>query len=155
MKMPLLGGRAPSQIAIIVNDIEASKESYAAFLGLDVPPTQDVGKYEITKTEYMGQSAPLASCKLAFFDMGNIQLELIEPNAEKSTWRDHLEKHGEGLHHFGYNVPDIFKAMDDMKAQGYTLTQFGYYGDASGAYAYFDATKDLKCYIELLCSFKK
>lgn len=155
MNIPVLGTYTPSQVAIIVNDIEASKKSIAAFLGLDVPPTQDVGKYEITKTEYMGQPAPLASCKLAFLELGNIQLELIEPNAEKSTWRDHLEKHGEGLHHFGFNVPDIFKAMDDMKNQGFKLTQFGYYGDGNGAYAYFDATEKLKCYIELLCSFKK
>lgn len=155
MNLPVLGTCSPSQVALIVKDIEASKKSIALFLGQDVPPTQDVGQFEITKTEYMGSPAPEASCKLAFFNMGNIQLELIEPNEAQSTWRDHLEKHGEGLHHLGYNVPDIFKAMEDMKAQGYKLTQFGYYGDGNGAYAYFDATEQLKCFIELLCSFKK
>ncbi|MBE5778599.1 MAG: VOC family protein [Clostridiales bacterium] len=153
MNLPVLGTYTPSQVAVICHDIEATKKAYALFLGKEVPPTVDAGEYSVTKTEYYGQANPDASCVMAFFDLGNIQLELIQPNEAKSTWRDFLEKNGEGLHHLAFNVPDINKAMDDMKAQGFELTQFGYYGDGSGAYAYFDATKQLKCFVELLCSF--
>lgn len=153
MNMPVLGTCTPSQVAIICRDIEATKKAYALFLGKEVPPTIDGGEYSVTKTEYYGQPKPDANCLMAFFDLGNVQLEIIQPNEAKSTWRDFLEKHGEGLHHMAFNVPDIHKAMEDMNAQGFELTQFGYYGDASGAYAYFDATEKLKCFVELLCSF--
>ena len=153
MSAPLLGNASPCQIGMIVRDIEASKVRWAAFLGMPVPPTQPCGDYAVCKTEYMGQPAPEANSKLAFFDLPNIQLELIEPNEARSTWRDFLEKHGEGIHHYGYQVADIRSSMEDMKAAGYQLTQFGYYGDASGAYAYYDCTKELNCFVELLCSF--
>jgi len=36
-----------------------------------------------------------------------------------------------------------------------TCTQRGKYGDASGEYAYMDATADLKCFIELLENYNK
>jgi len=149
----ILGTKSPCQIGMIVKDIEVSKQKVAAFYGIDTPPTVGGGDFAITKTRYMGQPAPDANCKMAFFEMGNIQLELIEPNEFKSTWRDHLEMVGEGMHHLGFIVDDIFKRMEMMKEAGYKLTQFGYYGDGNGAYAYYDCTEELKCYVELLCSF--
>lgn len=149
----LLGTYTPCQIAMIVKDVEESKKAIARFLGQEVPPMVGSGDDSVAKTVYMGERSPDTDCKMAFFDLGNIQLELIEPGPGKSTWRDHLEQHGEGLHHFGYQVPDIFKAMEDMKNAGYECTQWGYYGDGSGAYAYFDCTRDLKYFVELLCSF--
>lgn len=149
----LLGGNTPCQIGMIVKNIEEAKVKYAAFLGTEVPPTVSCGEYEVTQTIFRGQPAPEASSKLAFFDLPNIQLELIEPNEAPSTWREFLDEHGEGIHHYGWQVKDFDKAIADMEAAGYTLVMWGKYGDASGAYAYFDCTKDLKCYIELLCSF--
>lgn len=149
----ILGSLKPCQIGMIVKNIEETKVKVASFYGVEVPPTVDGGRYEITKTEYMGAPAPDANCKMAFFELDNIQLELIEPNEYNSTWRDHLVNVGEGMHHLGFIVDDIFKRMEMMKNAGYKLTQFGYYGSGDGAYAYFDCTEDLKCYIELLCNF--
>ena len=149
----ILGTLTPSQIAIIVNDVEAAKRSYAQFWGVDVPPTVDAGEYAVTKTVYRGRPNEYAGCNMAFFELGSIQFEIIEPNAAQSTWRDWLETHGEGLHHMAYKVKDFFAAMEAMKAEGYECTMWGYYGDASGAYAYFDCMKDLKMYVELLCDF--
>ena len=149
----ILGTKKPCQIGMIVKDVEASKQKVAQLYGLAVPPTVDSGDYAITKTLYKGQPAPDANCKMAFFDFDNIQLELIEPNQFDSTWRDHLVQVGEGMHHLGFIVDDIFKRMEMMKEAGYELTQFGYYGSGNGAYAYFDCTKDVKCYVELLCNF--
>lgn len=149
----ILGTKTPSQVAIIVKDIEASKRAYAAFWGVEVPPTVGGGDYAVTKTEYFGEPAPDANCKMAFFSLGNIQFEIIEPSSAQSTWRDFLQQHGEGLHHMAYQVKDIYQSMEEMKKAGYTLTQFGFYGGGNGAYAYFDCTKDLACFVELLCSF--
>lgn len=151
----ILGVSTPCQVGMITSDIERARKKWAEFLGVEEPEARWCGEYEICKTEYRGQPAPEANCKLAFFDLPNIQLELIEPNAARSTWRDHLEKYGDGIHHYGYQVKDIREGIDAMKSAGYELVQFGYYGDASGAYAYFDCSADMGCFIELLCSFPK
>ena len=121
MKLPVLGTYTPSQVAIICHDIEATKTAYANFLGKEIPPTVSAGDYVVTKTEYYGEPNPDAASLLAFIELGNITLELIQPNEAKSTWRDFLEKNGEGLHHLAFNVEDIHKAMDDMKAQGFEI----------------------------------
>ena len=150
----ILGTSTAKQIGMIVNDVESSKRKYAELLGVEVPPTIDAGDYVITKTEYMGHPAPEAGCKMAFFDMGAIQFELIEPNAAKSTWRDFLEENGEGMHHLAYETDDLQEGIKACEIFGLKLTQWGHYGDGSGGYAYFDATKELKCFIELLCTYK-
>lgn len=150
----LLGTDLVTQVAIIVNDIEVTKKKYAEFFGVEPPPIIDAGDYEITQTTYMGNPAPRARSKLAFFNVGpNVVLELIEPNGEQSTWQDFLDQKGEGLHHIAF----VVKGMDNQVAAcekfGMTETQRGKYGDGSGEYAYLDATRDLKCFIELLESY--
>ena len=142
-------------MCVIVHDVETAKRKYADFLGVEVPPTVESGDFAITQIEYMGKPAPDAGCKMAFFNLESIQYEIIEPNAARSTWRDFLEEHGEGLHHIAFEVDDLNKSIKDCEDYGFPLTQRGNYGDGSGGYAYLDATKELKCFIELLCSYKK
>ncbi|GFR39044.1 hypothetical protein PRECH8_23400 [Insulibacter thermoxylanivorax] len=48
-----------------------------------------------------------ARAKLAFFDMGSLQLELIEPDEHPSTWREHLDQHGEGVHHIAFQIQGV------------------------------------------------
>jgi 4-hydroxyphenylpyruvate dioxygenase-like putative hemolysin len=92
---------------------------------------------------------------MAFFEAGpNMQLELIQPNGEKSTWQDFLEKHGEGIHHIAFQVNGMEKVLESCTEVGYKTIQRGKYGDASGEYAYLDTVKDLKCIVELLESYK-
>ena len=149
----ILDTSSPCQIGMITNDIIKARKKWAEFLGVNEPALVGCGEYAVTKTEYMGKPAPDAACRMVFFDLPNIQLELIEPNAAQSTWRDALEKNGECMHHYGYQVKDMDASIAAMKAAGYQLTQYGLYGDASGAYAYFDCTAEMGCFIELLCSF--
>jgi len=152
--LPILGTRRATQVCVIVNDVEASKKKYAEFLGVEVPPTVGLGDFAVTQTEYMGKPAPEISNKMAFFSLESLQFELIEPNEAKSTWRDFLEEKGEGIHHIAFEVEDLQKSIQDCKDYGLVLTQWGHYGDGSGGYAYLDATKELGCFIELLCTYK-
>ena len=155
-----------TQVGIIVKNIEKSKQKWAAFLGVPVPPTYNSGDYEVTQTRYKGKAAPKAKCLMAFFDVGpNMQLELIQPNKRKSTWREFLKKNGEGIHHIAFQVKGMDKVLENF-AKGDTKSdtkggeigkikcvQRGKYGDASGEYAYLDTAKDLKCIVELLESY--
>jgi len=150
----ILGTNLVTQVAIIVKDIETTKKKFAQFFGVEEPQTTLGGDYKVTGTAYMGSPAPKAGAKLAFFSVGpNVSLELIEPNGEQSTWQDFLDKNGEGIHHIAFGVKGMDGKIAACQEFGMTLTQRGKYRDASGEYAYLDATKDLKCFIELLESY--
>ena len=151
----VVGTNLFAQVGFIVRDVEATKRKWAAFLGVDVPETQPVGDYEITGTTFMGQPAPKANCNMAFFDVGpGLQLELIEPNEEPSTWRNFLNEHGEGMHHIAFQVRDSARQVANAEAAGLKLVQHGVYGDGGGEYNYLDAP-ELKCIVELLESYKR
>jgi len=145
-----------TQVGFIVKNIEKSKKKWAAFFGVPVPPTVEAGDHKVTQTKYKGKSAPKAKCLMAFFDAGpKMQLELIQPNGEKSTWQNFLDKHGEGIHHIAFNVNGMEKILKTCEEAGIDCVQRGKYGDASGEYAYLDTAKDYKCVIELLENYKK
>lgn len=151
----VLGTNIVAQVGLIVKDVEESKKQWAKFLGVDVPATQPIGDYAITGTEFNGKPAPNAYCWMAFFDVGpGMQLELIQPNDEPSTWRNFLNEKGEGIHHIAFQVKDSKAATANAEAAGLKLVQRGVYGDGSGEYNYFDAA-DLKCVIEILESYRK
>ena len=147
----MLGTNIVTQIGFIVRDVEVSKRKFAAFLGVEPPECVDGGQYEVTGTICHGEPAPYANCLMAFFDAGpNVQIELIQPNGVKSTWQDHLDQHGEGVHHIAFQIKDMDSKIRACELAGMKCTQRGKYGNASGEYAYIDATDDLKCFIELL-----
>ena len=152
MANPVLANRL-AQVGFIVRDVEATKIKFAEFFGVPVPPTCDGGKYEVTGTMVNGEPAPDANCLMAFFDLENIQLELIQPNGVKSTWQDFLYKPGVGIPELA--VPDkstdaIIKSAEKF---GGVCVQRGKYGGGNGEYAYIDFTKDLKCLMETLESY--
>jgi len=145
-----------TQVAIIVKDIEKTKKKWASFFGVPVPPTVQAGDYKITQTKYKGKEAPKAMCQMAFFDAGpGMQLELIQPNGEPSTWQDFLDQKGEGIHHIAFKIKDTKKYIEAYENEGIKCIQQGVYGDGGGEYAYFDTTEDFKCIIETLESYAK
>ncbi len=151
----IMGTMRLAQVGFIVRNVEESKKKMAEFLGVPVPPTQDAGDLAVTGTKVEGRPAPDAGCKMAFFDLENIQLELIEPNEAKSTWRDFLDKHGEGIHHIAFGVKNTEEKIRACEKAGFPCVQRGKYGDGGGEYAYMDATDSLKCIIETLESYEK
>lgn len=143
------------QLGFIVDDVEETKKSVAAFLGVEVPETRHSGVYETTKTVYRGEPATNAECYMAFFEFGNLQVEFIQPNEAPSAWREFLESNGEGLHHLAFQVQNMDDYIQRCEADGMTLVQRGQYREANGQYAFLDAQEKLKFYVELLESYEK
>ena len=81
-----LGSTTVCQIGFIVRDIEASIAAYADLLGVEPPGWSLTDPEETAHTRYHGQPST-ARAKLAFFDLGSLSLELIEPVGAPSTWR--------------------------------------------------------------------
>lgn len=150
MDKNLLGTNIIIQIGIIVKDIDKVSQTYADFFGVEKPKWNWTDGYEKTHAEFNGKPSD-ARAKLAFFDMGQLQIELIEPDENVSTWREFLDKHGEGVHHIALQVKDMDEKIKALEKNGMTLIQKGDY--EGGRYAYIDTFSKLKVITELLENF--
>jgi 4-hydroxyphenylpyruvate dioxygenase-like putative hemolysin len=79
--------------------------------------------------------------------LGDVELELIQPVAGDSLYRDHIYKHGEGISHLAFVSDNVEETMQLMEAEGFSCVQYGKTLPDS-AYAYFDTLGPLKVYWE-------
>ena len=147
MTREALGTTTITQVGIIVRDIEAKAQAWAKVLGLPAPEILIAGTYERAQTEYNGKPSN-ARAKLAFFRLGQVDLELIEPIGEPSTWRDQLDEHGDSLHHIAFEIKGMPEKVAYLETQGLSLVQRGEY--PGGRYAYVDGNAQLGTILELL-----
>ncbi len=136
-----------SQVAIIVRDIEAAARAWSEILGLPMPSIIITDTVDTAHTEYQGQPTT-ARAKLAFFKMGQVDLELIEPIDAPSTWKDQLDRHGDSLHHIAFHVKGMKEKLAYLDSKAVPLVQRGDY--TGGRYAYVDGSAQLGCVVELL-----
>lgn len=135
------------QIGIVVKDIEVASRFWAKLLGMEVPTSVETETADITNMTYRRSISP-GRAKLAFFTLENITIELIEPIGGPSTWKDFLDKHGEGMHHIAFNVGDMAKSIEMLKAIGIDIEQKGDF--MGGCYAYTESPGKLGTILELL-----
>lgn len=107
------------QINIVVKDIELAARKWAELLGIDKP--------EITVNhleggeDYTYRGEPVTcDLKVCTIDMGNFVIELHEPDGNPSSFREFLDRHGNGVHHIGFEVGN---ARDDVIAE---MAELGY-----------------------------
>jgi len=147
-----LGNRIVTQVGIIVEDIEQSVDTYSRIFDVEKPPIIVTDSYEKDHTTYKGQPSN-AKAKLAFFNMGQVQIELIEPIGEPSAWKEHLDKSGESVHHIAFVVPDTDKAVEFLSERGMIVEQQGDYTGGGGRYTFVNSVPQLGVRIELLENF--
>jgi catechol 2,3-dioxygenase-like lactoylglutathione lyase family enzyme len=135
------------QVGIVVRDIEARARAWADILGLPMPEIQVTDTVDIARTEYQGRPTT-AQAKLAFLHLGQVDVELIEPIGEPSTWKDQLDAHGDSLHHIAFQIKGMREKLAYLDAKGARLIQRGEY--SGGRYAYVDAVPQLGVVLELL-----
>ncbi|MBE0689879.1 MAG: VOC family protein [Anaerolineae bacterium] len=154
MSHPNLNAEMICQVGIIVHDIERTAQKYCEVFGFPKPEIMTTAGYAQSKTTYNGQPSE-ATAKLAFFNAGQITIELIEPDEKPSVWREFLEKHGEGIHHIAFQVKDTEAVTGNLAEQGADISQQGLYSDGSGVYTYVDTAPLLGTMVELLESFPR
>ena len=136
-----------TQVAVVVWDIDKARKNWAKLLGVPAPDVRETAEQSQTGAEYMGQ--PTAGrAKLAFFNLGSVTLELIEPIGGPSTWREFLETKGEGIHHIAFKVRGTDEIVKTLAPDGISLQQQGRF--PGGRYTYLDAREPLGVIIELL-----
>ncbi len=142
-----LGSTTVTQIGIIVQDVEAKARAWAEVPGLPMPEITITDAYERAQTEYDGKPSN-ARAKMAFFEPGQLSLELIEPLGEPSTWRDQLDEHGESLHHIAFEIKGMPAKVAFLESKGRSLVLRGDY--PGGRCAYVDGKAQLGAILELL-----
>ena len=144
----VLGIRQVCQIAIVVRDIEKSRQAYAAFFGLPVPPILITEPGLTVNQTYRGRASD-ARCKLAFFKLDNTEIELTEPLGGDSSWQEILDQKGECIHHIAFRITDTAGKARLLAAEGVPILHQG--GDPrTGQFTYFDTREKLGLIIETL-----
>ena len=93
-----------NHVAIAVPDLAAATAQYRDTLGVEVGTPQDEPDHGVT---------------VVFIDLPNTKIELLFPLGENSPIAAFLERNPSGgIHHVCYEVDDIEKARDHLKAQG-------------------------------------
>lgn len=148
MEKNILGTNVVTQLGILVKDIEKTAQDYADLLGVEKPEIYMTATPDIAKTVYMGNDTP-ARTKQAFFHVGpNVDIELLEPDHEPSTWRHDLDAYGEGVHHIAFVINGMRKVVETFERNGMKEIQRGEW--IGGRYSYLDAKDTLKLTLELL-----
>ena len=142
-----LGTHIVCQVGLIVRDIERSIETYSRVFGIPKPGIIVTDGPEIAHTRFRGEPTD-ARAKLAFFEMGQVSLELIAPIGGPSTWREFLDEKGEGVHHIAFVVKDTDEAVKFLEGEGVGVMQQGDY--TGGRYTYLDSASTLGVVLELL-----
>jgi len=141
-------------VGVVVKDLERTLDTLTNVFGIgpfkivDFPPKDTDEDVEMT---YYGKPADF-SAKFCFADMGNIELEIIQPISGKSVWFDFLEKHGEGIHHIKFLVSDLQETKQYLGEYNFELIQSG---SAVGVnkgktWAYFGTEDKIGFVIEVL-----
>ena len=142
-----LGSNTITQIGLVVPNLEEAVQAWSRLLGF--PPTRIVTTDPVDQahTEYHQQLTP-ARAKLAFFPLGQVTLELIEPLGEPSTWQDQLTASGPSLHHIAFQIKGMAERLTVLAEHGLPLVQRGDY--KGGRYAYLDGQQKFGAVVELL-----
>ena len=142
-----LGDNKVLQVGLVVENIEGAVQAWSRLLGVEPPPITITDPFDISNAHYQGRPTP-AQAKLAFFDLGQVTLELIEPVGEPSTWTDQLTTLGSSLHHIAFGIKGMDEHLLGLAEHGLPLVQRGEY--IGGRYAYVDGQKQFGTVIELL-----
>ncbi len=79
-------------VGIAVHSVAKARKFYEEVLGLECEGEETVESQKV---------------KTAFFRIGEVHIELLEPTSGESPIAKFLEKKGEGIHHVAYRADDI------------------------------------------------
>ena len=93
-------------IGIAVNSIKEAGMFYENVLDLEC---------------YKIEEVPDQKVRTAFFKVGELKIELLEPTDSESSIAKFLEKKGPGIHHIAYFVENVNEALIIAQARGVQL----------------------------------
>ena len=88
-------------VGVAVESVEQAARLYESMFGCELSDLKERG-----------------GLRAIFTYVGGDEVELLEDHRPDSVIGGFLKKHGEGIHHIGFEVEDIEAALQEAKAQG-------------------------------------
>ena len=93
-------------IGIAVKSIDKARDYFENTLGLICEGVETVESQKV---------------KTAFFSVGEVHLELLEPTSDESAVARYLGKNGEGVHHIAFKTDSVEAQLDRAEKHGCSL----------------------------------
>lgn len=136
------------QIGLVVHDVEQTVRKYRQVLGLQpwninyVDTRNGVGK----NFKKGGRTIEIKA-KIAWIQLGNVEIEIIEPLDQDSVYYDQLVNQGPGLHHIMFEPVEFDQCGQQLQEQGHTVIGEGELQQTR--FKLFDCKEDLGLICEI------
>jgi methylmalonyl-CoA epimerase len=95
-------------VAIAVKDVDAAVAQYQGLLNATH-----------VRTETLREKAGMV--RVAYMQIGENILSLVQSLEPDGFINQHIDKHGEGLHHMGLEVDNLAEFIQDVEGKGYKI----------------------------------
>lgn len=104
----MAGIKRIDHVAIAVKDVEQAVKQYTGLLNA-----------VHIRTEVLHEKA--GPVKVAYMQIGENVLSLVQSLEEDGFINQHIAKHGEGLHHMGLEVDSLEEFVNEVEGKGYRI----------------------------------
>lgn len=95
-----------NHLGVAVASLEEALPYYRDVLGMSYQGTEEVAEQKV---------------RVAFLQIGESKIELLEPTSADSPIAKFLEKNGSGIHHIAYQVENIAETLAGLEQKGVRL----------------------------------
>lgn len=112
------------QIGVVVSDRDRTTQMLTTLFGIGPFRLVEWPDRPEAKYYYRGAEEHIR-LKQAFVQLGDIEVELIQPLEGRNAYQDFLDRTGGGIHHVLFEVPDIDPVIQELSKAGITVLQEG------------------------------
>ena len=129
--MGIIDGKTICQVALVVKDLDKTVEEYAKLFGVPKPEAFRVPEESVAHTQFKG----------------------VPSKTRASSWKDFLEKNGDGIHHIAFMTDDRDAAVRYFEENDMPVRHYGEY--EGGNYTVFDSKEKLGTFVQVKYEPKK
>jgi len=136
------------QIGIVVADRDQTTRLLTSLFGIGPFRLVEWPDRAESKYYYRGAEEHIR-IRQAFVQLGDVEVELIQPLEGRSGYSDFLDQTGGGIHHVLFEVSDIDPVIQDLAKSGVTVLQSGTGIRPGTHWVLLDTREMLGFYVEL------
>jgi len=136
------------QIGIVVADRDQTTRLLTSLFGIGPFRLVEWPDRAESKYYYRGAEEHIR-IRQAFVQLGDVEVELIQPLEGRSGYSDFLDQTGGGIHHVLFEVSDIDPVIQELAKSGVTVLQAGTGIRPGTRWVLLDTREMLGFYVEL------
>ena len=136
------------QIGIVVADRDQTTRLLTSLFGIGPFRLVEWPDRAESKYYYRGAEEHIR-IRQAFVQLGDVEVELIQPLEGRSGYSDFLDQTGGGIHHVLFEVNDLDPVVEELAKSGVTVLQAGTGIRPGTRWALLDTREMLGFYVEL------